>query len=363
MDKASYIVEVQYTKQGGTYSAMLVSDYGDIYQQYTSYDPNTKQATGISPSFETNPPTVELAIFSSKKSGSEIYPSKGSVAWHVANTLLTFNDEGISTNTFNGETGHFQLIDADAKAQRRAGLKIIKNVVVASQATPFNIMATATIANGMSSASVSASTNVGIKLASVGASVVNIRATNGGLVSASDPTYASTVLTAEVSAAEGSPITSGFKYQWYANNNETGVMEMLTGKTAQMLTVTPSDVNQSRMYKVVVTGASGGNVGWDTQLVKDISDPLRIVPNPTPEDEQIIEGDPTHAQVKWKPVVMMNDTVIPDSKVAWKFVLYEPEGSTVYDEPITDKDQFVVTEEVVSNVGNVQVAITATVTL
>ena len=60
---------------------------------------------------------------------------------------------------------------------------------------------------------------------------------------------------------------------------------------------------------------------------------------------------------------MMNDTVIPDSKVAWKFVLYEPEGSTVYDEPITDKDQFVVTEEVVSNVGNVQVAITATVTL
>ena len=362
MDKTSYVVEVQYTKQGGTYSAMLISDYGDIYQQYTSYDESTHTATGISPSFEggsDSKPIIELAIFNSKTAGGESYPNK--VTWSVINTELTFGADGLSTNVFNGETGHFKRIDTDFKT-KRAGLQIVKNVVVASQATPFSIVAKAQVANGMSSANVTATTTVGIRQAVVSAATVNITATNGGLVSASDTKLASTTLTAKVNVAEGAAVTSGFQYQWWASNNDTGVMEALPGKTAKTLVVTPADVNQSRLYMVKVT-ANNSAVGQDTQTVRDISDPLRIIPNPTPEDEQIIEGDATHDRVEWTPEVYMGDTKVADSKVSWKFQVYDCVGAPVYDTPITTVSQFVVDEETVANNGNVQVVITASVEL
>ena len=43
-NQASYITNVAYSRSGGTYSARMVSDYGDIYQNYTAYDSATKQA-------------------------------------------------------------------------------------------------------------------------------------------------------------------------------------------------------------------------------------------------------------------------------------------------------------------------------
>ena len=360
MSKASYIVGVQYTRQGGTYSAMLVSNSGDLYQQYTSYDENTKVATGISPSFETNPPTLEVAIFNSKKSGSEVYPNR--VDWKVGNTDLEFDSSGLSTTLLNGESGHFQRIAADATNNRRAGLKIVKNMVVASNAAPFSISAQATVANGMSSIKVSASTSVAIKQASVSASIVNISVTNGGLVSASGNGYpSSVVLTANVTAAAGvSMDMSSLRYKWFATDDATGLFVELAGKTSKTLTVTADDVNQSRMYKVVVTKVDGTNVGQDTQVVTDVSDPLRIEPNPYPADEQIIEGDSTHSQVYWEPRLFRGETEVTNG-VSWSFVVYDTAGASVYDDPITDKSDFIVTEEMVQNYGNVQVVIGASV--
>lgn len=360
MSKASYIVGVQYTRQGGTYSAMLVSDSGDLFQQYTSYDEETKEATGISPSFETNPPTLEIAIFNSKVSGKEVYPNR--VDWKVGNTDLEFDANGLSTTLLNGETGHFQRISASASSNRRAGLKIVKNMVVASQAAPFSISAQATVANGMSSIRVSASTSVAIKQASIAAALVNISVTNGGLVSANNNGYPSSVLlTANVTAAAGVSIDlSALRYKWYATDDVTGLFVELSGMTAKTLTVTADDVNQSRMFKVVVTKSDGTNVGQDTQVVTDVSDPLRIEPNPTPADEQIIEGDSTHSQVSWSPRLYRGENEVTKG-ISWSFVVYDTAGATVYDDPITDKSMFVVTEEVVQNHGNVQVVIAASV--
>jgi hypothetical protein len=371
-NQASYITNVAYSRSGGTYSARMVSDYGDIYQNYTAYDSATKQASGISPSFVTNPPTVQIAIFNSKKVGQvsgsdnsvnttgEVYP--GSVVWTAIGQELTFDSKGISTNTFNGETGHFQLVNANAATNTRAGLKIIKNVVVASQATPFSIDAVASVANGKGSTKVPASLSVAIKKVSTGSVVVNITATNGGIIYAgAGGKYKTTRLTATVSSISDDTSSSGLTYEWYAQNLETGEFVIMDGEIKNYIDVGLDMVDQSRLFKVTVS-AKGSAIGSDTCAVFDQSDPLRIDANPVPSDETIREGDATASQVKWTPVLMRGNDAVDDSKVEWKFRIYDSVGQTVYPQDLTDKAKFIVTEQMFGDLGSLQACIFAKTT-
>lgn len=369
-NQASYITNVAYSRSGGTYSARMVSDYGDIYQNYTAYDSATKQASGISPSFVTNPPTVQIAIFNSKKVGQvsgsdnsvnttgEVYP--GSVAWTALGQELTFDSKGISTNTFNGETGHFQLVNANAATNTRAGLKIIKNVVVASQATPFSIDAVASVANGKGSTKVPASMPVAIKKVSTGSVVVNITATNGGIIYAGGE-FETTKLTATVSNINDDTSSSGLTYQWYSLNPKTGEFDPMKGENKNYINVGLDMVNQSQLFKVIVS-AKGSQIGSDTCTVWDHSDPLYITPNPVPSDETIREGDATASQVKWTPVLMRGNDPVDDSKVSWRFRLYDPVGLKVYPQDLIDKAKFIVTEQMFGDLGSIQACIFAEVT-
>lgn len=366
-NQASYITNVAYSRSGGTYSARMVSDYGDIYQNYTAYDSATKQASGISPSFVTNPPTVQIAIFNSKKVGQvsgsdnsvnttgEVYP--GSVVWTAIGQELTFDSKGISTNTFNGETGHFQLVNANAATNTRAGLKIIKNVVVASQATPFSIEAVASVANGKGSTKVPASMPVAIKKVSTGSAVVYIAATNGGIIYG-DGEFSTTTLTAKIDNADNTLTASGLIYTWSALNPKTGAFDVMKGKTGNSIVVDRSMVDQSQLFKVVVKTATS-EVGTDTCTVFDQSDPLYIVANPVPSDETVREGDASASQVKWTPVLMEGERTIDDSEVEWKFRLYDSVGQTVYPQDITDKAKFIVTEQMFGDLGAIQACIFA----
>lgn len=346
--KASFVGTVTYTRQGGTYVVAMISDYGDIYQKYQEYDTNTGKASGIVPDFTTNSPTLELSILSSKSvDGSETVPNQ--VDWYVngASTPITFNSDGVSTTPFAGETGHFKRINASKS--NRAGLKIVKNLVAAMNATSCVIRAKAVVANGNTSSEVTASYTISITQATSNGQIVSIAAANGGII---DDNHTTCVLTAKVYDTGGSTLT-GLTYKWYTSN-DSGDFTLLAGKTVQTLTVTQAMVNSANLFKVEVS-KNGVTLGADVQQVFDRTDPLVIYPNPTPDDETIIAGDSTRTKVTYNPKLVKRTSGDEVSGVTFTMKVYSPAGVLI---PPQD-GAMVINEDMVSNNGGANYIITA----
>lgn len=316
MSNTQAIGSIKYTRNGGTYFAKLISDYGDIYQKYASYDQNTGTVGTIYPDFAVNPPTIEAYVNSGKGSDGAVYPN--SVSWSVDGTELTFNDSGVSTNVFNGESGHFVRINANKTNKTRAGLKIVKNLVKASNATPINISAFASVAVGLGSIKVPASYVISIGQSTSTGNVVRISATNGGIL---DNEHSSITLTANVESTGGA-ITSNLKYKWQATDANGDFADFSPAQTGKTLQVSLAMVNGSRLFKVIVDG-----IGSDVQGVTDETDNYRIVPNPTPITEEIIEGDSDNSQVTYQPKLYKGETQVTDTKgTMFTMKFYNPQG-------------------------------------
>lgn len=315
MSSAQATGTVKYTRNGGTYFMKLISDYGDVYQKYASYDANSGTVGAVSPDFTSNPPTIEAYVSNGKGANGAAYPN--TVTWSAGGTTLTFGSNGLSTNTFNGETGHFQVINANVSNKTRAGLKIVKNLVKAFNATPVVISAVASIANGLGSVKVSSSYTISIGQSTDAGTVVRISATNGGIL---DKSHSVVTLTANVESLGGA-ILKNLTYKWQATDDNGNFVDFSPAQTGKTLSVGLSMVTGSRLFKVIV------NNQWsDVQDVTDETDDYRIVPNPTPITEEIIEGDSNNSKVTYKPKLFKGETAVTATTTTFSMKFYSPQG-------------------------------------
>ena len=351
-DKANSVGTVKYTKSGGTYFTQLITNFGDINQRYTSYDGDKNTATGVSPDFtvQGQQPTIEMYITNSKTTSSsgdsgEVYPN--SASWEVNGVALAFDSNGLSTTAFNGETGHFVRVDASKNKKVRAGLKIVKNLVTAFNATPVDINCLATIANGIGSRKETASYHIPISQNTLGGSIVRISATNGGIL---DANHSIVVLTANIDDTGGG-VTNTPTYKWEATD-DNGEMQVLDGQTKGTLDVDLGMVNNARLFKVTID-----NVGSDVQTVYDKTDELRVVPNPDPVTEDI--ADSPNLKVTWSPKLYRGETEVVSttaSPITWNMKFYSPVGL-----PITPQTANTITGDEYDANGGVNYVISAQV--
>lgn len=342
-NKASAVGIVKYTKQGGTYYMKMVSDFGDISQKYASYNSDTNTATGITPDFtnDNQQPTIEAYISDSRKA-AEVYPNNAK--WVVNSVELQFDNAGLSTTAFNGETGHFKRINA-VSGKTRAGLKIVKNLVVPFGSAPVSVECTATVANGRGSTKITNSYTIPISENTSNGMNVRISVTNGGIL---DKDHQRVVLTANIDNTGGGEISSP-SYKWEATDENGEFQPFEPAKTSKSIEVVVGDVDNARLYKVTVEG-----VGSDVQKVEDHTDELRIVPVPTPPEEEILEG--SNGSISWAPQLWRGDILVSrygDGKATYSMKFYSPVGT-----PINVATEFTITENEVSQNGGANYVIT-----
>ena len=321
-----------------------MSDFGDITQKYGSYDAANNKATGLVPDFTVSgqQPTIEVYLSDSRKT-NEVYPN--SAKWSAGNMELSFDvSTGLSTTMFNGESGHFKVIPP-VSGKTRAGLKIVKNLVVAFGAMPVQIDCTVSIAEGSGSSKISQSYTIPVMENTTGGNVVRISATNGGIL---NKEHSQVILTANIDSSGGATVTSP-EYKWEATDENGEFKEFSPAQTGKSLTVDQGMVDNSRLFRLTVVG-----IGSDIQDVEDHTDELRVVPNPDPADQNIHEG--SGEKVVWSPEMYRGDTKIAAEKIAWSMKFYNPAGT-----PIPTKTPLTMTEEEIAQNGGANYIISGVV--
>lgn len=281
MSTASYVGTVKFSKRMGVYMPLIVSDKGDLYQEYQG---TANAPVDIAPSFGELAPTLSFVLTSSRVAEGVVVPK--SVAWYFNDVLLAFTGN-VSTNTLGGEAGHFKNVPYSAGVNNYYGLQIVKDLVKASGAASCVIRAEATVVIGNTEDVIQATYNIPITKG-VGNQVrVTIGAGDNKAFTIRDKGD-SCKLTAMARQGKDE-ITSGLTYQWY--QSVSGIWSNM-GLTTKTIDVTESMVATSAVMMVEVY-QNGELIGSDTQSVFDVSDPYDILPNPTPADETIMDSGDT----------------------------------------------------------------------
>lgn len=280
MSIASRTGQVVFSQKSGVYMPALMCNQGDLYQEYEG------EATAPSlvvPNYETLKPIISYLITSSRVAEGIVVPAV--VKWYFNGTLLAFDSSQNSTNSFNGETGHFKQIPYQSGVSDYFALQIQKNLVKAAGGASCTIKAVATVRVGNVSDDIQCVYTIPVSKGVASAQNVTIIAGDNkyfALRTKND----SCILKAM--ARSGSDIlNTGLSYKWYKMNG--GSWEVIAGQTASTLTVTNAMADTTGIFKLEVYKGSSV-IGMDTQTVVDLSDPYDILPNPNPSDETITQG-------------------------------------------------------------------------
>lgn len=146
MSLATAVGQVIFSQKSGVYMPAIMCNKGDLYQEYNG---DSSNPVDISPDFTTLLPVLSFVLTSSRVAEGLVVPS--SMKWYFNDTELTFGSNKTSTNSFSGETGHFEFINYQAGVQNYYALRIKKNLVKAAGAAPCTIKGEATVAVGNTS--------------------------------------------------------------------------------------------------------------------------------------------------------------------------------------------------------------------
>lgn len=280
MSEASQVSQVVYRRNAGVYMPIIQCDKGDLYQEYQG---DAQNPTNITPDFTTLLPILSYIITSSRVAEGLVIPNL--VKWYFNDTELAFGSDNISTNSFNGETGHFKYIPYKKGTQNYYALQILKNLVKASGAAPCTVKAEATVAIGTTSDKIQYVYGIPITEGTSNAIRVTIQAGDNKYFTLR--TQGDSCILQAVARMGSDEITAGLTYKWY--NLVNGLWQVIQAQTTKNLTVTNAMVDSVTQFKVEVY-QNGSMIGSDVQTVTDASDPLDIIPNPDPENETIEEG-------------------------------------------------------------------------
>ena len=283
MSLATAVGQVIFSQKSGVYMPAIMCNKGDLYQEYNG---DSSNPVDISPDFTTLQPILSFVLTSSRVAEGLVVPS--SMKWYFNDTELTFGSNKISTNSFSGETGHFEFINYQAGVQNYYALRIKKNLVKAAGAAPCTIKGEATVAVGNTSDKIQYVYTIPITYGVGNSKRVTIMSGDNKYFTLT--TQGDSCKLKAVARVGSDEITSGLTYKWYKLSN--GAWSVISGQTGQTLTVTTDMVDTSGQFKAEVY-QSGVMIGMDVQTVMDVSDPLDIILNPVPEDETIRNEEDT----------------------------------------------------------------------
>lgn len=286
MSVAAATTTILFKRKIGAVSSTIISPNGDLVQYYNDTPTNPGK---IYQDFTTLQPLIYLVASSSR--ATENLDFAGSVDVYVNNQLLTFKDE-FSTNSFNGETGHFKLSKSSKGKAYNDGITIVKNLVTAFEGNQVVIKMVGRLTDGGgTSDDISATYTIPVQKSTGSSYYVTIAAgdeNNFIITSKDDEATNRCKLVVKVYSfdGEGTPVTGGLTYNWYIESEE-GWGDSIG--TSDNVTIMADNVQSMANVKVVVT-KDGETIGADIQTVRDNTDPMSIDLGASPKDETIIEG-------------------------------------------------------------------------
>jgi hypothetical protein len=284
MSKSSAQAEVQFYRQSCTYTVVLMSMSGDLWQEYTQEGTNVT----ITPdwSVTANQPTIEFVCVSSRVSTGEVSVSSSNIKWYFNDTEISFGSNNISTGTYAG------IFKKVTTSNGRQGLTITNNIAAAAGYASCVIKAAATVIDGSVSDTITATYSIPIQQSSGNSYKVTIAAGDSyNCVLGNDN---NSVKLKAMTYFEGAAATATLTYQWYEWNGSD--WKAISGATSQTLTVYKNStdgtpyVDTYKEFKVVVSISGSDPIGSDVQGVMDVTDPYSVMPNPDPADQRIMEG-------------------------------------------------------------------------
>lgn len=383
MSKSNATGRIVCISNGTTYTPILQCNQGDLNQFYDD-------AGTPFPTFGgSNTPKLYFFVSSSEDSGKNVEITDNNVEWIVNGVTLAFSG-GVSTNNFNGETGHFVKETTVLDGDKVQTLKVVKNLVNINGKSSFNIKAVGTIVVENTSASPSAIFPVTIAKGEVGSRKVRIQSPEdfkgkpftitkkqafdpNGTISNVEGSYCKLEAVVITTSSNSS---QNFTYKWYKQEGGAWVDTTLTTK---VIVVSNPDVDGSALYKVVVMD---GDVeyGSDVQNVNDISDPYIVHPNCV---DSLSDGAKPAVEVCYKgsgipiyyaPYVTKDGdtTKVPSSMVVFKMtllnsvgtILNDKDGSELYSPPFKNTDEkanFAIPEKFISDNNGIDWVIEAVI--
>ena len=306
MSVAAATTTILFKRKIGAVSSTIISPNGDLVQYYNDTPTNPGK---IYQDFTTLQPLIYLVASSSR--ATENLDFAGSVDVYVNNQLLTFKDE-FSTNSFNGETGHFKLSKSSKGKAYNDGIIIVKNLVTAFEGNQVVIKMVGRLTDGGgTSDDISATYTIPVQKSTGSSYYVTIAAgdeNNFIITSENDDKTNNCILVAKVYSieGEGTPITEGLSYNWYIES-EGGWGRPI--ETSDSITITAKNGFSMANVRVVVA-KDGKTIGADIQTVRDNTDNMTIDVGATPKDETIVEG--SGDKVTYNPHLLLDGNVQDD---------------------------------------------------
>ena len=345
MSVASTSRTIKFISKAGTYTAVIMSPTGDLYQEYEG---TVNDVTNVYPDFSILKPILYFVCTSSRVAEGVADPD--SMEYYFNGEKINFSG-GVSTGKF---AGYFKSV-APSGDQLYYGLQILKNIADMAGYAPAVIKMVATISYGTQSDNIQASYTIPIQQATGSSYRVTIMA--GDTKNFVITTKGGGCVLKAMAYQSGNALTKDLTYEW-EKMGATG-WETLAGKTAQTLTVSGTDINTYGEYRVHVKRA-GAEIGTDIQSVMDASDPYDIDPHPSPEDEAITEDTSGNGEVTYTPQVVTRGTSTKAIDTQFYFVLKDAAGVYLNSDRDTPKaSQTVTRAHCMQAGGDVSVTITS----
>lgn len=345
MSVASTSRTIKFISKAGTYTAVIMSPTGDLYQEYEG---TVNDVTNVYPDFSVLKPILYFVCTSSRVAEGVADPD--SMEYYFNGEKINFSG-GVSTGTF---AGYFKTL-APSGDQLYYGLQILKNIADLAGYAPAVIKMVATISYGTQSDQIQASYTIPIQQATGSSYRVTIMA--GDTKNFVITTKGGNCVLKAMAYQSGQALSKDLTYVW--EKMEATGWATITGVTSQTLTVNGADINTYGEYRVHVLRA-GTEIGTDIQSVMDASDPYDIDPHPSPEDEAITEDTSGNGEVTYTPQVVTRGTGTKALDTQFYFVLKDAAGVYLNSDRDTPKTSQIVTRaHCMQAGGDVSVTITS----
>lgn len=345
MSVASTSRTIKFISKAGTYTAVIMSPTGDLYQEYEG---TVNDVTNVYPDFSVLKPILYFVCTSSRVAEGVADPD--SMEYYFNGEKINFSS-GVSTGTF---AGYFKTL-APSGDQLYYGLQILKNIADLAGYAPAVIKMVATISYGTQSDQIQASYTIPIQQATGSSYRVTIMA--GDTKNFVITTKGGNCILKAMAYQSGQALSKDLTYVW--EKMEATGWTTITGVTSQTLTVNGADINTYGEYRVHVLRA-GTEIGTDIQSVMDASDPYDIDPHPSPEDEAITEDTSGNGEVTYTPQVVTRGTGTKALDTQFYFVLKDAAGVYLNSDRDTPKASQIVTRaHCMQAGGDVSVTITS----
>lgn len=345
MSVASTSRTIKFISKAGTYTTVIMSPTGDLYQEYEG---TVNDVTNVYPDFSVLKPILYFVCTSSRVAEGVADPD--SMEYYFNGEKINFSG-GVSTGTF---AGYFKTL-APSSDQLYYGLQILKNIADLAGYAPAVIKMVATISYGTQSDQIQASYTIPIQQATGSSYRVTIMA--GDTKNFVITTKGGNCVLKAMAYQSGQALSKDLTYVW--EKMEATGWATITGVTSQTLTVNGADINTYGEYRVHVLRA-GTEIGTDIQSVMDASDPYDIDPHPSPEDEAITEDTSGNGEVTYTPQVVTRGTGTKALDTQFYFVLKDAAGVYLNSDRDTPKASQIVTRaHCMQAGGDVSVTITS----